>query len=287
MSAIALRDLFGLMGDPVDHSLSPEIQAAAFALVARTSAYLPFRVEPSKLEAAFQGARVLGLKGFNVTAPHKERAAGLVDALEGDAEAIGAVNVVVNRQGKLVGHNTDTYAVTAALEKAHVDLRGKRVLILGAGGAARAAAFAIGRAGAEEVIVANRTFSRARELCARLGALGIEALAAPASPGALRELLPLSQLVVNATSVGLRSPDESPLPAGASFDAEAVALEMVYRPLKTRFMRQAQEQGVRVVDGLELLVHQGIASLHVWLGRPVDAVRLAPVMRAAALEALL
>lgn len=283
----ALRDLYGLIGDPVDHSLSPDIQAVAFASFARTAAYVPFHVETSKLEAAIEGVRALGVKGLNVTIPHKERAAALVDELEGDAAAIHAVNVIVNRAGKLVGHNTDTFAVQAALDKGGVDITGQRALVLGAGGAARAAAYAIGRAGASEVIVANRTFRRSNQLCLELSELGIDAVASPLSTGALRELVPMCQVVVNATSVGLNQPGVSPLPEGIAFDPDGLAIEMIYRPLKTKFLLQAREAGLRTVDGLDLLVQQAIASLRLWLNRPVDAQKIAPAMRAAALEALL
>jgi shikimate dehydrogenase len=287
MTVTALRDLYGLFGDPVDHSLSPEIQAAALGVLSRSSAYLPFHVTPERLEDAFTGARALGLKGWNVTLPHKERAAELVDSLEGDAAVIKAVNVVVNRGGKLVGHNTDTVAVTKALDRVKFDIKGQRALVLGAGGAARAAAYALGHAGASEVVVANRTFSRARDLCALLSKQGIEAIASPLSGSAMRELVPMSQVVVNATSVGLRTPDQSPLPVTVDFDPGAVAIEMVYRPLKTRFLHQAREQHVQTIDGVEILVQQALASLALWLNKPVDANRFGTLMRNAALEALL
>src|SRR3712207_3744381 len=127
----AVRELYGLMGDPVDHSLSPEIQAAAFSLVAPSAGDVPFRVSARRLADAFAAARILGLRGFNVTIPHKEKAADLVDALEGDAAAIRTVNVVVRQGDRLVGHNTDTAAVLGALAKLRHDVRGQRVLILG------------------------------------------------------------------------------------------------------------------------------------------------------------
>src|SRR4051812_22155035 len=152
MASPAMRDLYGLFGDPVDHSLSPEIQATAFATLARQSAYLRFRIPPDQLKAAFDAARVLGMRGLNITIPHKEKAAELVDSLEGDAAAIRAVNVVHNRDGKLVGFNTDTLAVVNALEQLKFKVKGARALILGAGGAARAAAYALGKAGASEVV---------------------------------------------------------------------------------------------------------------------------------------
>lgn len=282
----AIRELYGLLGDPVAHSLSPDIHAAAFAQLGRPAAYVAFRVPAGELERAFEAARVLGLRGFNVTIPHKEGAAQLCDELQGDAVAVGAVNVVVQRDGRLVGHNTDTVAVTAALSRLEQDVSGRKALVLGAGGAARAAAYALGRAGAE-VIVANRTFARAQAMSDALAERGLEAVAAPLTETSLRELLPLAQVVVNATSVGLEAPAASALPEGLTFDPSAVAIDLVYRPLKTRFLQQAREQELRTVDGLEILIHQAVASLSLWLGRPVDAARLAPVMRAAALEALL
>lgn len=282
----ALRELYGVFGDPIEHSLSPDIQAEAFSLLNRPAAYLPFRLEQGRLAEAFAAARVLGMRGFNVTIPHKEEAADLVDALEGDAAAIRAVNCVAARDGRLVGFNTDTLAVGQVLKRAGCDLSGQKALVLGAGGAARAAAFALGRAGAAEVIVANRTFDRAREVSAQLVDLGIDALAAPLSAGSLRELVPVCRVVLNATSVGLQAPDASPLPDGITFDADAVAIDMVYRPLKTRFLRQAREQATGI-DGLDLLIEQAIGSLALWLQRPVDASRLFPRMRAAALEAML
>lgn len=284
---MAFRELYGLFGDPVDHSLSPDIQSVAFGTLAKQSVYLPFRIPPELLAEGFTAARTLGMRGFNITIPHKENAAHLVDALEGDAAAIKAVNVVALRDGKLVGFNTDTLAVTRSLDKLKFQVEGQRALVLGAGGAARAAAYALGKGGAAEVVVANRTFARARELCQHLSGLGIEAVASPASPAALRELLPMSQIVVNATSVGLKAPDESPLPSAVEFDTNAVAIDMVYRPLKTKFLATAKEQGIQTVDGIDILVHQGIGALAIWLNKPVDATRLFPAMRAAALEALL
>lgn len=283
----ALRDLYGLIGDPVSHSVSPDIHAAALAQLSKHSAYLPFHVTPDRLTTALDGMKALGIKGLNVTIPHKERAAELVDELDGDAAAIKAVNVIVNRAGKLVGFNTDTFAVQAALERQGFDARDKRALVLGAGGAARAAAYALGRAGITEVIVANRTFRRSNELCLELSKLGVDAIASPLTPGALKELVPMSQVVVNATSVGLNQPDESPLPDDIEFDPDALAIEMVYRPLKTRFLKQAREADIVTVDGLDILIQQAIASLRLWLNKSIDATRLGPVMRTAALEALL
>ena len=283
----ALQDLYGLIGDPVDHSISPDIHAAAFAQLSKKSAYLPFRVDADKLGAALDGVRALGIKGLNVTIPHKERVAELVDELDGDAAAIRAVNVIVNRGGRLVGFNTDTFAVHAALERQGFDARDKRAIVLGAGGAARAAAFALGRAGVSEVIVANRTFRRSNELCLELSKLGIDAVASPLTAGAMRELVPMCQVVVNATSVGLKEPGQSPLPDGTEWDPDALAIDMVYRPLKTRFLQQAREAEVVTVDGVDILVQQAIASLRLWLNRPIDSNRVAPIMRTAALEALL
>jgi shikimate dehydrogenase len=227
------------------------------------------------------------MRGFNITLPHKERAATLVDSLEGDAADIRAVNVVAARAGNFVGFNTDTLAVTRSLEKAQISAEGRRALVLGAGGAARAAAYALAKAGASEIVVANRNFARARELSSQLAGSGCDVIPSPLSAAAVRELVPLSQIVVNATSLGLNEPDASPLPFDVNFDPSAIAIDMIYRPLKTRFLMHAREQGIQTVDGVEILVHQAIGSLAIWLNRAVDPVKLFPLMRAAALEALL
>ncbi len=285
MPTTLVRTLFGVLGE--EPPLSPEMLAAALSLVSRTSACVPFRVADGRLEAAFAGTRALGLAGLAVARPLAQGAAKLVDALEGDAAAMGEATVVVQNEGRLVGHFGATVGLTMLLDQARFDCHGKRALVFGAGKGARGVAYSLARAGASEVIIANRTFQRARDLCERLSGLGAEALAAPASAAAIRELLPMAQVVVNATTVGEGAPDESPLPPSAGFHPDALVLELVQRPLKTRFIRQAQEQGAQVVDGLEVLVHEGLATLQLWLGRPVDASRLVPVMRAAALEALL
>lgn len=283
----AIRQLFGLFGSPVNHSLSPEVHGAAFKLLGRQAAYLPFEIAEDQLADGFAAARLLKLAGFNLTQPHKEKALELCDEVAPEAAQIGAVNVVLREGERLLGHNTDAGAVSRAVASQRADLRGQRALVLGAGGAAKAAAFALAKAGCSEVLVANRTFSRAQELASSLSEQGFEILAAPLSAASLRELLPISAVVVNATSVGQNAADESPVPEGAIFDPDAVAVDLVYRPLKTRFLAQAREQGVKTVDGLEILVEQGLGSLALWLDKAVDTTRLAPVMRAAALEGLL
>jgi len=274
------------MADPVEQSLSPDIMSAAFALLGHDAAYVPFPVPAGKVKPALFAARTLGAKGFNISMPHKEDAVMYCDSVEGDAVGVGAVNTVVVADGRLVAHNTDAAAVVQALARARVQTNGARVLLLGAGGAARAAGWALGRAGAAEVIVANRGFGRGRALAAHLARQGVNALAAPLSLPAMRELVPMCGVLVNATSVGMNAPGQSPLPDEVEPAEGAAALDLVYRPVQTRFLAWAQAHGLVAVDGLDVLVLQAIGSLSLWLGRPVDKAKFFAPLRTAALEAL-
>jgi shikimate dehydrogenase len=276
----AQRDLYGLFGDPVAHSLSPALHAAAFSRLAPASAYLPFRVPAGRLAEAVAAARVLGVRGLNVTTPHKDAIATLIDGLEGDAASTGAVNVVVRRGERLVGCNTDTVAVRTALADRGANLRGLPALVFGAGGAAKAAAHALATLGAE-VRIANRSTARARALAESIRRAGGRAQVVE---GDLAAHLRACGVVVQATSVGFLDADASPISDEATLAPGAFALELVYRPLETRFLSQARRSGAVVVDGLELLVRQAVASLALWLDRDVPMDVWLPRLRAAALE---
>jgi shikimate dehydrogenase len=280
-----VRRLFGLLGDPVSHSLSPAIHAEAFRLLAVPGAYVAFQVSRDELPAALAALRVLRVAGVNVTIPHKEAVTPLLDALSHDAAAIQAVNCVALREGRLVGHNTDAPGVRLALSAAGALLGGHPVAVLGAGGAARAAAFALAGSGASEVRVFARDGGQASRLCGALRAAGARAEALPLDDAGLLEGLPGAMIVVNATPVGLEDAAASPLSddAARALMPGAAVLDLVYRPLETRFLRQARARGCTGVDGLKVLVRQAMASLAIWLDRTVDAA-LAPALRAAALR---
>lgn len=263
--------LVGVLGDPVAHSRSPAMHNAAFRALELDWCYLPLPVAPARLEAALAGLVALGFAGANVTIPHKERAAALADELTPTARALGAANTLtVLPDGRLQGDNTDVGGILAALQEAGVDLAGRQALILGAGGSARAAAYALARAGAD-VALANRTPARADALASDLaphtgGRLQVLSLADAA---ALQARLAEAALLVNTTPVGMQpGPDISPLPEGLRLPAGLAVLDLVYAPRRTRLLRDAECSGCRIVEGLRVLVHQGALSFEIWTGRP-------------------
>jgi shikimate dehydrogenase len=287
-----MRGLYCLLGDPVAHSRSPAIHARAFHLLAVDAVYAPCRVAVAELPAAVAGLRALGAKGFNVTVPHKGELVRLVDWVSKDAERMGAVNCVSRApDGQLLGHNTDAPGLLRALrgvpegtrtdvpEGARtnvVELAGARAAVVGAGGSARAAALALAGQ-AHSIAIVNRTESKARALAALCRAAGCP----DASARPLEDALRSASLVVHCTTVGLGT-DELPFDP-ALLARGAVLVDLVYAPQgPTALVRRARSLGLRAIDGLDVLVHQAIASLEIWLGRPqLDA--LFPQLREAAL----
>jgi shikimate dehydrogenase len=258
-----------LFGAPVAHSLSPQMHNAAFAHLGLNLVYLAFEVG-----AAAQAAEVMravALRGASITVPHKEAIVAHLDEVDEVARAIGAVNTVAVEQGRLLGCNTDWLGMVQSLEQATA-LPERRCLVLGAGGAARAAVYALKRRGAR-VLVSNRTEARGLRLAE---AMACDFLQWP--PWGRNDV----EVLINATTVGMwPAHDRSPVPA-EWLRPGMVVLDLVYRPRKTRLLLDAETRGCRAVSGLEMLLFQGAAQLEIWTGRqaPVE------VMRAALLEAL-
>jgi len=256
----------GLLGHPVGHSLSRVMHEAAMAALGIRGRYDLLDTPPEALPGRLAEVR-RAYRGVNVTVPLKEAVLPLLDALSPEARAIGAVNTVVNEGGRLLGDNTDAPGFLRSLEEAGVE--GRRAFLLGAGGAARAVAFALTGAG-WEVFVHNRTRARAETLAE---AFGLEV--APLS--AARE----ADLVVNATSVGLHDPAASPLPADY-FPRRGFAVDLVYRPRMTRFLVEAEKRGLMPVDGTGMLLWQGALAFERWAGKEAPVA----VMRQALFQAL-
>jgi len=275
-----MRKLFLVLGDPVAHSRSPAIHARAFSLLGVDAAYAPCRVGADQLEQAMDGIRALGVDGFNVTVPHKTAVAKLVDRVHLGAARIGAVNCVARDGDALVGHNTDAPGLLRALAARRIDATG-RAVVVGAGGSARAAAFALAEH-ARAVTVVNRTAERGRSLAEAVQAAGARAQAVPLESVEARRALQEAALVVHCTTVGLQ---DDALPFDPALLAPGAALaELVYRGStgETALLRAARQRGLAAVDGVDVLVHQAIASLEIWLSRPqLDS--LAPALREAAL----
>lgn len=263
-----------VIGSPVRHSLSPTIHNAAFAASGLDWAFVAFEVAPGATAAAVESVRTLGLGGMSVTMPHKDAAAVAVDRLSVDAAALGAVNCVVPDGSVLVGENTDGPGFLDSLRADEgFDPQGRRCLVVGAGGAARAVVHALGAAGAAEVIVVNRTLANAEVAASLAGGVGRVGRPEDATD---------ADLVVNATSVGMHD-DGSPLP-GVGFGAGQLVMDLIYHPARTELLVQAEAAGAQVANGLGMLVHQAAHAFTRWTGDVAPVVEMAAAARQALAE---
>lgn len=258
--------LYGIMGKPVSHSLSPAMHNAAFRKLALNGIYIPFEV--TDVAGALHGFRALAVRGVSVTVPYKQQVIAHLDSIDSMARKIGAVNTLVLHDRLIHGLNTDWLGAVKALEM-HLELSGKTALVIGAGGAARAIGFGLLEKGAA-VMLANRTHSRGKSLarqldcpCYRLADIGKTA----------------ADVLINATSVGM-SPkiSESPVPAGRLKNFPIV-MDIVYSPVQTQLLQQAQRAGCRIIAGTEMLLYQGAAQFEAWTGKkaPIGVMRRALV----------
>ena len=276
----------GVITGPHKKSTSPAFQQAAIDALDLGLTYERWATEPSGLATRVTGLRAPSALGANVTIPHKEAVMPLLDELDPIVKRVGAVNTIINREGRLFGCNTDVEGFLRALrEDGGFDPRDKHVAVAGAGGAARAVVVALCEAGAASVTIMNRTPSRARRLIEDLrpyvGQTALEAL--DASPESWAKVAARAELLVNCTSLGSAGPEEdrSAVPAGV-IRPEMLVYDLVYRPTETRLLRDASSRGARTLGGLPMLVYQGAASFKIWTGRdaPID------VMMSAARKAL-
>ena len=267
----------GLIGDPVGHSVSPAMHNAAFKDKGLDYIYLPFRVAREQLGEAISGIRGLNIRGVNVTIPHKVSVMSLLDELDPLAERIGAVNTIVNNDGVLKGYNTDGQGFLKAILERGIEPEAKNVVILGAGGASRAISFVLAERGANLVIL-NRQLEMdwALELAGSVSrAFGREVKALELNEPNLTKVLKKGDILVNATSVGM-SPNtgETPVPAGLLKDGLTI-FDVVYNPLKTKLLKEAEDAGAGAISGIEMLVWQGVLAFEMWTGikAPVELMR--------------
>jgi shikimate dehydrogenase len=272
----------GVIGDPVRHSLSPALHNAAFSALGLDWAYVAFPVPAGRARDALVGAVALGIDGLSVTMPHKSAVAAALDRCSPTATILGAVNTVVRQDDDLIGETTDGQGFIDGLRaEPGFDPSGRRCLVIGAGGAARAVVLALAQAGAAEVVVVNRTAERGRAAAALGGAAG--RTGQPAEIGDM-------DLVVNATPVGMiagatpiaESADHAPLVDPGRLGSGQVLVDLVYQPATTALMEAARQRGVTAVNGVGMLVHQAALAFELWTGEDAPLA----VMRAAAIEVL-
>jgi shikimate dehydrogenase len=278
-----MTDVYGILGHPVGHSLSPAMHNRAFAALGIDALYVPFAVAPDRLVQAVASIRPLNLRGVNITLPHKTTIMALLDRIEPDAQAIGAVNTLFHDGDKIVGMNTDAPGLQRALEEAGLQLTAARVAILGAGGAARASVIGLARAGAAEICVCARRPAEAEALVLQLTAASgkCKLSSCALDPAALSARFGGIDLLVQASSATLEGAAgaeafSAALPLG-DLPSHAGVVDLVYRPRETSLLRAARERGLRAVDGLGMLLHQGAIAFEKWTGRqaPLAAMRSA------------
>jgi shikimate dehydrogenase len=269
--------VYGILGDPVAHSLSPAMQNAAFAALGIDAVYVPFPARAEQLATTIAGLHGAGIAGLNVTVPHKEAAAALCVRLRPRARACGAANTLIRATDGFVGDNTDGDGLLAALAERRFDPRGRRVLLVGAGGSARSVAHAFARAGVARLVIANRTVARARDLATsvsrRTVATGLDALADA-------HLLAEIDLIVNSTSASLGRAALPPVRFEAT-RRDLLCCDLMYGAKPSRFLAAAHAAGRRTVDGSGMLLHQGALAFTLWTAKPAPVAVMRRALRRA------
>ncbi|MEM2247886.1 MAG: shikimate dehydrogenase [Candidatus Bathyarchaeia archaeon] len=278
-----------LIGDPIEHTLSPIIQNAAFQYLGLDYVYVAFNVRAEHLGEAVLGIKRLGVYGLNVTMPHKINIIKYLDELNEEAMRVGSVNTVLNRDGRLIGYTTDGVGALKALKYAGIDPSSKKIVILGAGGASRSISFKLAEY-AGELVILNRTVGRAEELANNIREIfggSVNVRAGELTDERLRIELEGADILINATSVGMR-PNENETPVKRCLlHKDLVIFDIVYDPLETRLLREARLIGAKTIDGLWMLIHQGAESFKIWTGMeaPVEVMREAALKRIGEVEA--
>ncbi|WP_319506480.1 shikimate dehydrogenase [uncultured Methanolobus sp.] len=271
-----MRTVFGVFGDPIAHSRSPDMHNAAFDKLGMECTYHAFKVNPDNLKNALLGAKAMGFGGVNLTVPLKQEALKIIDA-DPLAKGIGAINTVDFKDG-ITGYNTDGLGAKRALEENGVEIDGSNVLIVGAGGAARAIAFQFAKDGAS-ITIANRTENKAIDLATDVSSVGF---ARGCGLEHLKEFIDGSDILVNCTTQGMHPKTEGTIATAEDMHSGMTVFDIVYNPLETRLLKEAKKAGAKAITGEMMLVYQGAEAFRIWTGvePPID------VMKKAVLEGL-
>ncbi|HHU69709.1 MAG TPA: shikimate dehydrogenase [Thermoanaerobacterales bacterium] len=275
-NVLGTTKLFGIIGWPIEQSLSPIIHNGAFKYLDLDCLYVPFPVKPDLLDQSILGLKALSIKGVNVTIPHKEKIVDKLDELSAEAAHIGAVNTINNEEGKLKGYNTDGEGFLRAIENAGVDLDNK-VIIIGAGGAARAIGIHLVTKGVKEIFICNRTLNNAEKLKDDINKIcPATCKIVPFETKCIRDIIGKNDLIVNTTSLGMApNIEESPIMTEDIFRNDIHVCDIVYNPLETLFLKNARKKGSNIIYGYEMLLYQGAAAFEIWTGKkaPVEIMR--------------
>jgi shikimate dehydrogenase len=260
--------LVGLIGHPVEHSLSPKLHNALYEKYGLDYVYLAFDIAPDDIARAVEALKTLSFRGFNVTIPHKERIIWFLDALDTEAAIIGAVNTVKVENGKLIGYNTDGMGFVDSLKRRGIVLKDKVVLVLGAGGSARAICVYLLKEGIRKLYIHNRTRERASELIKHLERFFPGVCLNYLAKENIRDVQP--DLVVNTTPLGMW-PHTHVMPIeDYDFSPSMTVVDIIYNPVETAFLRKARQAGCIAINGLDMLVGQAIKAIDIWTGVKMD-----------------
>ncbi len=269
-----------VIGDPIEHSLSPIIQNAAFNALNINCVYTAFKVKSSDVANVLAGIRVLGFLGLNVTMPHKETVIAHVDWIDETVKCLNSINTIHHKDGKLLGYSTDGIGALRALRENGADPHGKRVLILGAGSTARAIAYTLIQE-TDELIVLNRTVTEAEKLSEALKHKYDKKVSAGSlSSAVIKEKIRDSNILLNTTSVGMSPNINQSLVSSNNLKSDLAVMDIVYNPRETQLAKDAKAVGAKVVSGVEMLIYQGAAAFEIWTGQQAPV----QVMRRAVLE---
>jgi shikimate dehydrogenase len=251
---------FAVIGDPIDHSLSPNIHNAAFKALGMDCTYIAYRVPRGELKEGIESLKQIKISGFNVTIPHKIEMVKYVDEQSEECRIIGAVNTVTNEGGRLIGHNTDMDGFLEPIKKRNIAIKNEDVLLLGAGGAARAIVAGFAREGARKITIANRTKERGQELSKFAASLGVES--GETSLDEAGQSAGKYRFIVNATSVGLKN-EPSPITTN-TINSHNIVYDIIYMPMNTDFIAQSKKNSATVIYGYEMLLGQACLAFETW-----------------------
>jgi len=258
----------GVVGDPIEHSLSPIMHNAAFERLNLDFVYVAFRVRADEIKDATVGMKGLGIHGLNVTMPHKGTVMKYLDEIDSIARSIGAVNTILNDDRRLIGYNTDGIGALKSLRENGINLDGKKLLLLGAGGAGKAIAFCIAQE-VYELVILNRTAQKAKKVAKFLRKkFNKKITAGTLSAELIRKEISDANILINATSVGMHPNTNSSLVDPIWLKPELCVMDIIYNPIVTQLVKDAKSAGARVISGIDMFIHQGAASFEIWTNHP-------------------
>ncbi len=274
--------LYGIIGHPIGQTLSPLMHNAAFEALNIHATMQPYDIEPESLKDALESFASLGFGGLNVTIPHKQTIIPLLDYVDEEASIIGAVNTVKFEGKEMRGFNTDAYGFLKTLEPFRASLEGSRFVVLGAGGASRAVTYVLLKYfRTQQIIVVSRSHSASKDLIEHFknfhgSRLAVGTFQDPQLPTILQR----SEVIINATPVGMYPRTDDSIIEGIAFRPEQTVVDLIYRPLQTKLLTKAQNNGARIIRGLEMLIYQGARAFELWTGQQMDIPAVRKVLEA-------